>query len=66
MAVEPVEHFPDDVFNGLFGSVIVGFVRQDHAAGCAAIAADGLVKPFALERVGAGVVIGFSVDQQQW
>src|SRR5258708_15490609 len=62
--VEPVEHFGEDVLNGFTRGVAVGFVGKRDVADGAAVALDSAVHAVGLDREGAGVIVGFTVNQK--
>jgi len=62
--VKPGDHFPQRVLHRLAGCVAVGFVRQNHQAHRAAVAAHGLVHAFGLNRESAGIVVGLRLGSE--
>src|SRR5450432_323927 len=60
--IEPGHLFPDHMFGGFLGPVAVGFERQEDQTHGAAVAADGLVHAFGLDRERAIVIVGFAVN----
>src|SRR5215203_211026 len=61
---KPGCHFVERVFDGFAGGVAVGFVGEGNVADDAAVAADGVIEAFALDGEGAGIIVGFAVDEQ--
>src|SRR5574343_48885 len=62
--LQPLELFPKRMQYVFFSSVSMRFIWQINKSYCSAVALNCGKQSFAIDGIGAGIIVGFSVNQQ--